>query len=289
MKKLLILILGIVLFTFSYSIGKNEYEYSHKTVTGTTIENSSENIYFKFQIELTIEPKVENVQEWYFVLNRETKDGNVIISDIEAFPIKIGRRSGDIFYFPTNGKDLKIKIIGRLVKKEESKDINFILGELYKGNEESENIVYYLAEDEGSNDAFKIIEGLKIQILDELNLGEVPAGGKLSSKEALNGKAARIRFKGAKNKRIEIEYDKIAYIYNESGDSLKVILQKPEYNNLIGVDLEREDDEYELEVNLDKTGNSGDIKIHGEAQTLKDTKPGEYSGVFTVRFEYDND
>lgn len=290
MKKLLILLLGTLLFTFSYAIGeRGEYDYHYKTVTGTVIENSSENIYFRFQMELTIEPKVSNTQEWYFLLDREIRTGNVIVTDIEAFPIKVGRRSGDIFYFPANGKDLKIKIIGRLIKNGNDEDINFVLGKLYKEDKSYEEIVYSLAEDDGKKDAFKTIKGLKIQILDELNLGEVHAGGILSSKDAPNGKAARVRFKGEKYKRIEIEYDKIAYIYNETGDSLKVTLQKPEYNNLIDGDLEREDDEYELEFRLDNNGASGDIEIHGVAQTFKDTKPGEYNGVFTVRFEYDKD
>lgn len=128
------------------------------------------------------------------------------------------------------------------------------------------------------------INDVQVKVIEDMNLGVVFAGERLSTKNSQNnGHPAKIEIKGKNKKRVVIKIHKIAKITNEKKDSLDVSLSFRENNSQVLI----------KEFNKDKGNESNngmvslkDILIDGESETSTKNK-GTYEGNFIVRVEYE--
>lgn len=128
------------------------------------------------------------------------------------------------------------------------------------------------------------INDVQVKVIEDMNLGVVFAGERLSTKNLQNnGHPAKIEIKGKNKKRVVIKIPKIAKITNEKKDSLDVSLSFRENNSQVLI----------KEFNKDKGNESNngmvslkDILIDGESETSTKNK-GTYEGNFIVRVEYE--
>lgn len=128
------------------------------------------------------------------------------------------------------------------------------------------------------------INDVQVKVIEDMNLGVVFAGERLSTKNSQNnGHPAKIEIKGKNKKRVVIKIPKIAKITNEKKDSLDVSLSFRENNSQVLI----------KEFNKDKRNESNngmvslkDILIDGESETSTKNK-GTYEGNFIVRVEYE--
>ncbi|RHF63813.1 hypothetical protein [Fusobacterium mortiferum] len=128
------------------------------------------------------------------------------------------------------------------------------------------------------------INDVQVKVIEDMNLGVVFAGERLSTKNSQNnGYPAKIEIKGKNKKRVVIKIPKIAKITNEKKDSLDVSLSFRENNSQVLI----------KEFNKDKGNESNngmvslkDILIDGESETSTKNK-GTYEGNFIVRVEYE--
>lgn len=128
------------------------------------------------------------------------------------------------------------------------------------------------------------INDVQVKVIEDMNLGVVFAGERLSTKNSQNnGHSAKIEIKGKNKKRVVIKIPKIAKITNEKKDSLDVSLSFRENNSQVLI----------KEFNKDKGNESNngmvslkDILIDGESETSTKNK-GTYEGNFIVRVEYE--
>ena len=128
------------------------------------------------------------------------------------------------------------------------------------------------------------INDVQVKVIEDMNLGVVFAGKRLSTKNSQNnGHPAKIEIKGKNKKRVVIKIPKIAKITNEKKDSLDVSLSFRENNSQVLI----------KEFNKDKGNESNngmvslkDILIDGESETSTKNK-GTYEGNFIVRVEYE--
>lgn len=132
--------------------------------------------------------------------------------------------------------------------------------------------------------ALNPINDVQVKVIEDMNLGVVFAGERLSTKNSQNnGHPAKIEIKGKNKKRVVIKIPKIAKITNEKKDSLDVSLSFRENNSQVLI----------KEFNKDKGNESNngmvslkDILIDGESETSAKNK-GTYEGNFIVRVEYE--
>lgn len=128
------------------------------------------------------------------------------------------------------------------------------------------------------------INDVQVKVIEDMNLGVVFAGERLSTKNSQNNDhPAKIEIKGKNKKRVVIKIPKIAKITNEKKDSLDVSLSFRENNSQVLI----------KEFNKDKGNESNngmvslkDILIDGESETSTKNK-GTYEGNFIVRVEYE--
>lgn len=128
------------------------------------------------------------------------------------------------------------------------------------------------------------INDVQVKVIEDMNLGVVFAGERLSTKNSQNnGHPAKIEIKGKNKKRVVIKIPKIAKITNEKKDSLDVSLSFRENNSQVLI----------KEFNKDKGNESNngmvslkDILIDGESETSTKNK-GTYEENFIVRVEYE--
>lgn len=128
------------------------------------------------------------------------------------------------------------------------------------------------------------INDVQVKVIEDMNLGVVFAGERLSTKNSQNnGHPAKIEIKGKNKKRVVIKIPKIAKITNEKKDSLDVSLSFRENNSQVLI----------KEFNKDKGNESNngmvslkDILIDGESETSTKNK-GTYEGNFIVQVEYE--
>lgn len=128
------------------------------------------------------------------------------------------------------------------------------------------------------------INDVQVKVIEDMNLGVVFAGERLSTKNSQNnGHPAKIEIKGKNKKRVVIKIPKIAKITNEKKDSLDVSLSFRENNSQVLI----------KEFNKDKGNESNNgmvslknILIDGESETSTKNK-GTYEGNFIVRVEYE--
>mgnify|MGYP005950881177 FL=1 len=128
------------------------------------------------------------------------------------------------------------------------------------------------------------INDVQVKVIEDMNLGVVFAGERLSTKNSQNnGHPAKIEIKGKNKKRVVIKIPKIAKITNEKKDSLDVSLSFRENNSQVLI----------KEFNKDKGNESNngmvslkDILIDGESETSTKNK-GTYEVNFIVRVEYE--
>lgn len=128
------------------------------------------------------------------------------------------------------------------------------------------------------------INDVQVKVIEDMNLGVVFAGERLSTKNSQNnGHPAKIEIKGKNKKRVVIKIPKIAKITSEKKDSLDVSLSFRENNSQVLI----------KEFNKDKGNESNngmvslkDILIDGESETSTKNK-GTYEGNFIVRVEYE--
>lgn len=123
------------------------------------------------------------------------------------------------------------------------------------------------------------ISNVKVEVIEDMDLGTVFAGEKLSTKQ---GTPAKIRIEGVKDKSVKIIIPSNIKITNSKNESLDVKLSlrdngKSELIKEFNTDNGKPKDNSVIVLN--------DILIDGESQTNK-TSNGLYEGSFVVRVEY---
>lgn len=123
------------------------------------------------------------------------------------------------------------------------------------------------------------ISNVKVEVVEDMDLGTVFAGEKLSTKQ---GTPAKIRIEGVKDKSVKITIPSNIMITNSKNESLGVKLSlrdngKSEIIKEFNTDNGKPKDNSTIVLD--------DILIDGESQTNK-TSNGLYEGSFVVRVEY---
>lgn len=123
------------------------------------------------------------------------------------------------------------------------------------------------------------ISNVKVEVVEDMDLGTVFAGEKLSTKQ---GTPAKIRIEGVKDKSVKITIPNNIMITNSKNESLDVKLSlrdngKSELIKEFNTDNGKPKDNSVIVLD--------DILIDGESQTNK-TSNGLYEGSFVVRIEY---
>lgn len=126
------------------------------------------------------------------------------------------------------------------------------------------------------------ISNVKVEVIEDMDLGTVFAGEKLSTKQ---GTPAKIRIEGVKDKSVKITIPNNIMITNSKNESLDVKLSlrdngKSEIIKEFNTDNGKPKDNSTIVLD--------DILIDGESQTNK-TSNGLYEGSFVVRVEYISD
>lgn len=126
------------------------------------------------------------------------------------------------------------------------------------------------------------ISNVKVEVIEDMDLGTVFAGEKLSTKQ---GTPAKIRIEGVKDKSVKITIPNNIMITNSKNESLNVKLSlrdngKSEIIKEFNMDNGKSKDNSVIILD--------DILIDGESQTNK-TSNGLYEGSFVVRVEYISD
>lgn len=126
------------------------------------------------------------------------------------------------------------------------------------------------------------ISNVKVEVIEDMDLGTVFAGEKLSTKQ---GTPAKIRIEGVKDKSVKITIPNNIMITNSKNESLDVKLSlrdngKSELIKEFNTDNGKPKDNSTIVLD--------DILIDGESQTNK-TSNGLYDGSFVVRVEYISD
>ena len=127
------------------------------------------------------------------------------------------------------------------------------------------------------------IANIKVEVIDDMDLGTVFSGEKLSTKNVnSNGTPAKIRIEGENNKKIKISIPESMSIVNSKNDTLAVKLGFRENNSNV---LEKTLNSNTGKIKDDQTIILDDVLIDGECQSNKNSN-GTYEGSFIVRVEY---
>lgn len=209
------------------------------------------------------------------------KNSFINFGKIELTPIN-SIREGNRIYFKSSSNEEGLQEIRFILEGE------IIFNWLSKNKEENIKIGYINSLENPvflsvNMEDFNPLYSLKIKVIENMNLGKVQAGEKLSTKDF--GTPANISIEGQENKSINITIPKTTTIKNSKNDTLLVNLKFRENNkqNLVRKLSPNE-------VNTYRVGNKGsviskNIFIDGESQTKKNTN-GVYRGFFTVKVEY---
>ncbi|NME36199.1 MULTISPECIES: DUF4402 domain-containing protein [Fusobacterium] len=235
----------------------------------------------RFSSEISIIKENGNIND-FFYLSLENKRNFINLNNIKISSLT-GVKEGKNIYFKnsvTNEglQEIKILLEGEIIFNWLIKNQN--ISNIKIGYINSNVNPVYLTLD---INMFNPIHSLKIKVVNNMNLGKVEAGNKLSTKSF--GTPANLTIEGQENKKVSITIPKNITIKNSKNDTLSVDLKFRDNNKQ---KLIRELSHNGK--NTYKTGNnknivSKDILIDGESQTNKNSR-GIYKGVFTVRVEY---
>lgn len=275
-----ILMIAILLLFSTLSFGKNYIGEISKLYTNENLVIGVTNK-IRFTAELSIIKENGSSQD-FFQLNT-TKNNSFINLNITSIKNITGVKIANKIYFKNDSNNEGIQEIRFLVEGE------LLLNWLNRSRQRENMVIGYVNSTNNpvylsiNIDEFDPIYSLKIKVIDNMNLGKVEAGEKLSTKEL--GTPANISIEGEENKSVNIYIPNTTTITNSNSDSLTVYLHFRSNN---GQKLTKK-----LSPNNTDTyriGNDGivvtkDILIDGEAQTKRTTK-GVYRGSFTVKVEY---
>lgn len=217
------------------------------------------------------------------------EDGNDFIK-ISGLEIKNNKykKKGNYIYFAENNdrlsKKLELPISGTIIfnwnKNKNSRSIENSVAELKIGyvNDEQNPIILSL------NIAdLDPIANVKVEVVEDMNLGTVFSGEKLTTKNASsNGTPAKLRIEGEDHRKVKISIPENMEIMNNKNENLNVRLSFRENNSNI---LEKVFDSNTGKVKDSQTIILDDILIDGECQSNKNSS-GLYEGSFVVRVEY---
>lgn len=224
-------------------------------------------------------------QEDFCSFFKESGNDFIKITNLEIKNTKYLKKGNNIYFSDKNyntTKKLELPISGTLVFVW-SKNSYFVknrIEELKLGYVNSEQNPIFLSLNISDLDP---IHNIKVEVLDDMNLGTVFSGEKLSTKNLTShGTPAKLAVEGESNKKIKLTIPENMIISNKKNESLNVRLSFRENNNNI---LEKV-----LTTNTGKLRNEqsiilDNILIDGECQSNK-TSSGLYEGSFIVRVEY---
>ncbi|WP_300360996.1 hypothetical protein [Fusobacterium sp.] len=277
MKKIFIIILYILSFCVSFALdAQTDYIYlKDDVIYGVTTRT-------EFRID-QVNIKLRNGKGRYFALenslnlkNNFIKGENLKITSNEENVI------GDkIFFRNREGKvvdEIKFDLQGIFIfdwsNLKTTREVKRLkIGKIYDEAGRVEEQIYL----ELNN--IDVIYSLKIKVEQDMYLGKVIAGEKLSTERSIDAHPAKISLVGEKGKRVEIKIPKSAIIKNELNDELVVNLKF------------RENKKQSLKKKFEKVeGNKSiinDIFIDGETDTNR-SNFGRYTGSFVVRVEYED-
>lgn len=282
-----------IIFSFSYS-GNATFDVSARGIytKGDVISGATSRIDFEIS-EVTIRAKNNTKGTFFKADDIKTANENFIKGEnLKIANISKGTGNGNYVYFKDNENNsidtIKFSLKGTLIFnwKENNKKPNLAIG--YRGEEnnirKASNTNNYITINLSD---VKPITLLKINVVQDLNLGKGIAGSALDTSSMGSGSPAIVESTGeyGKNVKFEIlnpENIKITSIKN-SQDSLKVDVWF-ESSNISKTIIKRNLNEKTSDAYVGKVS---DIKIHGRCQSNANSR-GIYKGSFTVRVEYDD-
>lgn len=277
MKKIFIIILYILSFCVSFALDvQTDYIYlKDDVIYGATTRT-------EFRLN-QVSIKLRNIKDSYFMLedslslkNNFIKGENLKITSSEENVI-----GNKIFFRNKEGRivnEIKFDLQGIFVfdwsNLKTTREVKRLkIGKIYDETGRVEEQVYL------DLNNIDVIYSLKIKVEQDMYLGKVIAGERLSTERSIDAHPAKISLIGEKGKNVEIKIPRSATIKNETNDELVVNLKF------------RENKKQSLKKRFDRVeGNKSiinDILIDGETDTDRNNF-GKYVGSFVVRVEYED-
>lgn len=277
MKKIFIIILYILSFCVSFALDvQTDYIYlKDDVIYGATTRT-------EFRLN-QVSIKLRNIKDSYFMLedslslkNNFIKGENLKITSSEENVI-----GNKIFFRNKEGRivnEIKFDLQGIFVfdwsNLKTTREVKRLkIGKIYDETGRVEEQVYL------DLNNIDVIYSLKIKVEQDMYLGKVIAGERLSTERSIDAHPAKISLIGEKGKNVEIKIPRSATIKNETNDDLVVNLKF------------RENKKQSLKKRFDRVeGNKSiinDILIDGETDTDRNNF-GKYVGSFVVRVEYED-
>ena len=240
----------------------------------------------RLNFEMTLIVEGEDVtQDDFCSFFKEKGNDFVKITNLEIKNSKYLRKGNNIYFSDKNynlSRKLELPITGTLIFtwNKNTNSVKNRVEELNLGyvNGEQNPIILSLYVSE-----LDPINNIKVEVLEDMNLGTVFSGERLSTKNSnSNGTPAKLSIEGEYNKKIKITIPENMSISNKKNENLNVRLSFRENNSnilekLLNTSTGKLKDEQNIVLD--------EILIDGECQSNK-TSSGLYEGSFVVRVEY---
>lgn len=282
-KKKILIILLFILNIVSYSKIYRSEVLDISTNESLIIGKTSR---LNFNMVISVEGKDITQEDFCYFFKEEGNDF-IKISNLEIKTNKNKRKGNNIYFVENNDRlneKMELLVNGTLIfnwgKNKNTRGIETQTEELKIGYVNNELNPVLLSLNLADLDP---ITNIKVEVLEEMNLGTVFSGEKLTTKSLnSNGSPAKIRVEGENSKKVKISIPDNMTIANSRNDSLNVRLSFRENNNTV---LEKTLDSSSGRFKDNQTIILNDILIDGECQSNKNST-GLYEGYFVVRVEY---
>lgn len=277
MKKIFIIILYILSFCVSFALDvQTDYIYlKDDVIYGATTRT-------EFRLN-QVSIKLRNGKDGYFMLedSLNLKSNFIKGENLKIISSEENVIGNKIFFRNKEGRivnEIKFDLQGIFIfdwsNLKTTREVKRLkIGKIYDETGRVEEQVYL------DLNSIDVIYSLKIKVEQDMYLGKVIAGERLSTERSIDAHPAKISLIGEKGKNVEIKIPRSATIKNETSDELVVNLKF------------RENKKQSLKKRFDRVeGNKSivnDILIDGEIDTDRNNF-GKYMGSFVVRVEYED-
>ena len=276
----------IIFFLFVFNLLSYSKIYKSEVVNISTNESLIIGKTSRLNFNMVMQVEGENItQDDFCSFFKEQGNDFIKISNLEIKNNKYKKRGNNIYFSEINDRlseKLELPITGTFIfnwNKNTRSVVNRI-EEINIGYVNSEQNPILLSINLSDLDP---IANIKVAVIDDMDLGTVFSGEKLSTKNVnSNGTPAKIRIEGENNKKIKISIPESMSIVNSKNDTLAVKLGFRENNSNV---LEKTLNSNTGKIKDDQTIILDDVLIDGECQSNKNSN-GTYEGSFIVRVEY---
>lgn len=276
----------IIFFLFIFNLLSYSKIYKSEIVNISTNESLIIGKTSRLNFNMIMQVEGENItQDDFCSFFKEQGNDFIKISNLEIKNNKYKKRGGNIYFSETNNRlseNLELFITGTFIFNWNKNTKNVInrIEEINIGYVNSKQNPILLSLNLSSLDP---IANIKVTVIDDMDLGTIFSGEKLSTKNVNNGGIpAKIRIEGENNKKIKISIPESMSIVNSKNDTLNVKLGFRENNSNV---LEKILNSNNGKIRDSQTIILEDILIDGECQSDKNSS-GTYEGSFVVRVEY---